>query len=143
MQITLIDGSTREVEHRRPPRFVLWRHSRAMTTFQSKVDEIAEGFSTADPQEQGMRFLESLTDEEGTKYQAFIDDIVKHSHHPQVSVDRISEESYWTLFGMSFYGTPETKVDTTEGVTDVRSVETFPEKSGLPETGEEMQDVSE
>jgi hypothetical protein len=142
MLIKYRDGSEKEHKYVRPPRFVLWRHQRVMQTFQSRVNEIAEGNSEAPSEEQGLLFLESLSDEEGRKYQAFTDDIVKHSLSPKPDIDELSEEAYWQTFAWAMYATPNTPVETKEGVTTVEAVETFSGESALSEASEEVQDVS-
>jgi hypothetical protein len=141
MLITYRDGSTKEHKHQRPPRFIMWRHGRSSQTFQSRFESIAEGGKELPDEEKGLLFMESLSDEEGRRYQAFTDDVVKHSLSPQPNVDELSEESYWEVFALTFYGVQSVPVETKEGVTTVEAVETFPDKPELPEAGEDVPDV--
>lgn len=150
MKITLsyLNGTTREVELIRPPRFVLWRHGRSAKTFSHRVEEIAaatkgEGGEPPDVEEQGLRLLESMSEHEAMKFQEFADDVVRHSTRPNVKVDELTETSYWTVFGHLFYSKPDTPVETKEGETDIKTVESFPKESPFLPVSEEVSDVLE
>lgn len=147
-RITLLflDGTTREVELVRPPRYVLWRHGRSAKIFLHRVNEITaaakgEDGERADTEEQGLMLLESMSEPEAIKFQAFADDVVNHSTKPQVQVSELSELSYWNVFGHVFFSRPDTPVETEEGETDIKAVETFPAEPGVSPLSENVPDV--
>jgi hypothetical protein len=143
--LSFVDGTTREVELVRPPRYVMWRHGRSAKTFSHRVSEILAATKgenvEADPEEQGLMLLESMDEQEAIKFQAFADDVVRFSTKPQVKVDELTEISYWTVFGRRLYAVPDTPVETEEGETDIKAVENFPKESELLPTGEDVQDI--
>lgn len=145
ISLSFLDGTTREVELVRPPRYVLWRHGRSAKTFSHRVEEIAAASKgeevEPDVEEQGLRLLESMTEQEAVKFQAFADDVVRHATEPRVKVDELTEISYWTVFGHLFYSKPNTPVETKEGETDIKAVESFPQESELLPVSAEMSNI--
>lgn len=146
IELSFLDGTTREVELVRPPRYVFWRHGRSAKIFSHRVNEImaatrGEDGKPGDPEEQGIMLLGSMEELEAIKLQAFADDVVRHSLKPQVKVDELTEISYWKVFAHRLYSKPDTPVETEEGETDIKTVETFCNESPLSPHVENMQDV--
>lgn len=131
-EITFPSGAKRNWQ--RPPRFVLWRHGKTAQTFGSRMEAIATGGEAESYEDQGLLFFASLTDDEACKFQAFVDDVVKHSVTllPGETVDAISEQDYWHAFGLTMYNHNEAPIETTEGETTAAAVGMFPIESALP-----------
>jgi hypothetical protein len=141
MEILFNDGHKEEVELVRPPRHILWKHGRTGQAFQSRVEEIANGYKDETAEAQGLILLESMSDDERIKFKAFADDIIRYSTNPQVDPDEVHEISYWQVFARKMYGVSDAPVETKEGVTTVEAVETFPLESALSETGAQVSNV--
>jgi hypothetical protein len=134
-EVTLHSG--RKVNIKRVPRYVLWRHGRTANTFQMKAFEAAQMKSVEEEQddkrilaERGFALIESLSEDERQKLQAYIDDVIKSSTDIE-DVDALSEDDYWEIFGRILYATPDAPIETKDGETDAQSVETFPPQSTL------------
>lgn len=137
MNITLPSG--REVDYTRPPRRVFWRHGRIGQTFQVKVNEIAksnEGMSAA---EQGLLLLESLSEDESRRFQAFADDLVRHATNEDP--DTFEELDYFTVVGKVLYSIPGATIETKEGAASVEDVENFSSKRKLSKNRKKVSHV--
>ena len=129
----------RKVNYSNVPRHVLWKHGRISQTFQVKAAELSQR-DDLNFDERGLALLESLTDDERVKFQAFADDVVKRCTGEDP--DSFAEIDYFTLVGKVLYSLNGAKVQTKEGETDTDSVVTFPEQSGVSGDGEDVQDIS-
>jgi len=136
-EITLKSG--RKIQWHKCPRYVLWRHGRTAHTFQLKAQEAAEA-EILDPVERGLSMFEALSEPEAKKLQAFADDVVKNSTDVK-DPDDLSELDYWEVFGRTLFSSPDAPIETKDGETDSKSVETFPDESKLQDAGEDVSDV--
>jgi hypothetical protein len=136
-KITLPSG--KKASYQRCQRYVLWRHGRTAHTFQIKAQQAAES-GIEDPVERGLSLFESLSQAEAKKLQAFADDIVKNSTDIK-DPGELSEADYWYIFGLVLYSSPDATIETEDGETDQKSVETFPLQPILQDAGANVPDV--
>lgn len=137
MKVKLTNGEEREVS--RCPKYVMWRHGRAASIFAHRIQEIARGYKDLSAEDQGMMLLETMTDDEGEKFEAFADDVVRHSFKPALKdVSLVKPEDYMPIFAKTFYGEPDAKVETEGGEASIQDVETFPDESAISETSEDV-----
>lgn len=136
-EILFPSGKTRRWS--KPPRFVFWRHERAALAFSARMNEV-EGDS---PEEKGQVFIEGLSDEEGERFQRFLDDVVAHSldFEQGESVDTLPQGDYMYAFALSTHDAPETIIKTTGGETDAETVSTFPAEPSVSLPVENVPDI--
>lgn len=141
IELIFNDGHKQTVQLVRPKRSILWKHGRTARMFSHKVEQIANGEKEADIEEQGLVLLESMSEAEADKFQAFADDVVRNSTVPKINPEDLTEISYWQVFGHVFYAIPNSAVETSEGDTTLESVENFHPESELSVVSTAVQDV--
>ena len=139
--ITCKSGNT--YEWTRPPRHVHWRHGRTGQTFQSKLNEIAEGDSEGalSPEERGLLLFESLSEHDAAALERYMNDVLRVGLSYEPTPDRVPEGDFWELFGRAVYWVTDAKVETTEGEMGVETLDTFREEPGVSQEGADVPDV--
>lgn len=141
MPETITGPSGKTYQWTQPPRHVHWRHGRAAQTFQNKVNEIVGESPDMPDDEKGLRLMEAMSAGEAAALERYVNDVLKSGLGYEPTPDRVPEIDYWFFYGISVYAVKGAKVETTEGVTDVETLDNFRQEPGVSEAGEDVPDV--
>lgn len=148
-EITL-KSTGRKIKWQRCPRYVMWRHERTAQSLRVRVmrlgsipDDASEEEKRRLEQEYGLSILEKMSDEEGEKFQTYVEDVVRHSEVgiTEEQLEEMPDPELWEIFGLSTHSVPHAPVETKDGETDMQTVETFRDESVVSGRSEEVSDL--
>jgi hypothetical protein len=161
MSDTVTCTSGNVYDWRMPPRHLHWKHGRIADHYRRKVLElnaddglrrqILESMTPEERKEAEQKnnvekfyqFMESMTDDERGRLEAYASDLVK-AGTGRSDISDMPDPDLWELFALARgVAIPDATVDTDEGEVDAAVIESFRSESGVPPVLADVQDVRE